>query len=47
MRGSKRRVKRIVAVAGIGLTLAASALPAQAFAKGGPPAGSGVGHRIG
>ena len=50
MRGSKRRVKRIVVVAGVGLTLADSVLPGQAFASGkggGPPAGTGVGHRIG
>lgn len=42
-----RRTKRILAVAGVGLTLAAFALPAQALAAGGRPAGAGTGHKVG
>ncbi len=42
-----RRTKRILAVAGVGLTLAAFALPAQVLASGGKPAGGGVGHKVG
>lgn len=44
---AKRRAKHVLMVAGAALTLAASAVPVQASAHGGKPAGHGTGHKIG
>jgi hypothetical protein len=46
LESAKRRLKRILIVAGAALTLGASAVPVEASAHG-RPAGAGVGHRIG
>jgi hypothetical protein len=43
---AKRRIKQILVLAGVALTVAGSALPAQASASH-RPAGAGTGHRIG
>jgi hypothetical protein len=54
LNGAKRRVKRVLAVMGLGLGLTVATLPAQAFAHGTPKGnaygqtgGNGNGHKVG
>ena len=48
--GAKRRVKRVLAVVGLGLALTVATLPAQAIEHGHHGhhgAGDGTGHKVG
>jgi hypothetical protein len=53
LNGAKRRMKRVLALVGLGAALTASALPSQAIAKGhngqggGNGGGQGNGHKVG
>jgi hypothetical protein len=45
--GAKRRVKRVLAVVGLGLALTVATLPAQAIVHGHHGPGDGRGHKVG